>query len=397
MKRLVFKICILMLITSGSIFAQKETVYSKEFFTDKNTTAIFNLENTTVAIEASTDGKIHFNYTLEFDGYSKKEVEEKLQSISVEATKFENHITLVSNSITQISNVNYTYDALNGLILDYDNSIKTKDSIVRKSRDSILKEIRYNTFGKLKAPFKYFGNRFKTQDENGKLKNIRKRNVKILRSQFVIKIPPYLKLKINGKDAQITMRDDSMNELSVVLKRGYFYAKQLINEYNLFKIENANLRAEAIVGGTYSFNNISKGLIGSLQNVNIASEFSKIQIGELKEKVSITDFNSEYFFYNWDPDFKRFDLFSEYSKIHLFYPEGHDYSLKVMGNNTKSMYGNKFEVNMQPTSKGVKYNMMERKAKGEGHFSGAINFDIIHGIIYNYNDTFSSTFNNSKD
>tara|TARA_R110000751_G_scaffold75740_2_gene152454 strand:+ start:501 stop:1682 length:1182 start_codon:yes stop_codon:yes gene_type:complete len=393
MKRLTFKISVLMLITSVSIFAQKKTVYSESFSADKNTTAIFNLENTTVSIENSTDGKVHFDYTLEFDGYSNKEIEEKLRNIKVEATKFENHITLISNSVTQISDVTYAYSAPEGLVYDYENSKTSNDTIVRKSRDSIVEEIRYNAFGKIKAPFKYFNDRFKTKDENGKLKNIRKGNVKILRSQFVIKIPPYLKLKINGKDAQITMRDDSRNKLSVVLKRGYFYAKQLTNEYNLFKIENANLRAEGIVGGAYNFNNISKGLIGSVQNVSITSEFSKIQIGELKEKVSITDFNSEYFFYNWDPNFKRFDLFSEYSKIHLFYPEDNDFSMKVMGNNTKSMYGNKYEVNMQPTSKGEKFNMMERKAKGEGHFSGAINFDIIHGIIYNYNDTFIASKN----
>ena len=391
MKRLAFKILLLMLITSGSMFAQKKTVYTKTFSADTNTTAIFNFENATVAIEESTDGKVHFDYTLEFDGYSKKEIEEKLQNVSVEATKFENHITLISTSVTQNSSVSYAYDSPNGLVLDYKGSQIVTDSIVRKSRDSVVKEIRHNNFGKFKAPFKYFGDRFKTQDENGKLKNIRKGSVKILRSQFVIKIPPYLKLKINGKDAQITMRDNSMNELSVVLKRGYFYAKLLMNEYNLFKIETANLRAESIVGGTYDFNNISKGLIGSLQNVNITSEFSKIQIGELKEKVSITDFNSEYFFYNWNTNFKRFDLFSEYSKIHLFYPQDCDFSMKMMGNNTKSMYGSGIEIIMQPTSKGEKYNMMERKAKGEGHFSGAINFDIIHGIIYNYNDTFSKT------
>jgi len=393
MKRLICKICLLLLITSGSIFAQKKTVYSEAFSADKNTTAIFNLENTTVAIETSTDGKIHFDYTLEFDGYSKKEVEEKLQSINVVATKFDNHITLISNSVTKISDVTFAYDAPNGLILDFDGFQNRNDSIVRKSRDSIVKEIRHNNFGKINAPFKYFGDRFKTKGENGKLKNISKGSMKILRSQFVIKIPPYLKLKINGKDAQITIREDSTNELSVVLKRGFLYAKQLTNEYNIFKIENANLRAESIVGGSYDFNNISKGLIGSLQNVKITSEFSKIQIGELQDKVSITDFNSEYFFYNWNTDFKRFDLFSEYSKIHLFYPKDHDFSLKVMGNNTKSMYGNDLVIEMQPTSKGEKYNMMERKAKGEGHYSGAINFDIIHGIIYNYNDTFKPSKN----
>lgn len=388
MKRLTFKISMLMLITSVSIFAQKKTVYSQSFSADKNTTAIFNLENTTVEIVESTDGKVHFDYILEFDGYSQKEMREQLEKIKVEAVKFDNHINLVSNSVTKISDVTFAFDSPNGLILDDVDWQKDTNSIVRKSRDSIIEEIRYNAFGKIKAPFKYFSDRFKTKDENGKIENIRKLDIKILRSQFVIKIPPYLKLKVNGKDTQITMRDDSENELSVVLKRGYFYAKQLHNEYNVFKLENANLRVEAIDGGTYSFNNISKGLVGSLQNVKIASEFSEIQIGELKEKVSITDFNSEYFFYNWDTDFKRFDLFSEYSKIHLFYPEDNDFSMKVMGNNTKSMYGKDLVIEMQPTSKGEKFNMMERKAKGEGHFSGAINFDIIHGIIYNYNDSF---------
>ena len=388
MKRLTFKISVLMLITSVAMVAQKKTVYSQSFSVDENTTAIFNLENTTVSIVESTDGKVHFDYTLEFDGYSVEEMREQLREIEVKATKFDNHITLVSNSVTKISSVSFAFNSPNGLILDDVDLQKDTDSIVRKSRDSIIEEIRYNAFGKIKAPFKYFSDRFKTKDENGKIENIKKLDIKILRSQFVIKIPPYLKLKINGKDAQITMRDDNENELSVVLKRGYFYAKQLHNEYNVFKIENAHLRAEAITGGTYSFNNISKGLIGSLQNVKITSEFSKIQIGELKEKVSITDFNSEYFFYNWDTDFKRFDLFSEYSKIHLFYPEDNDFSMKVMGNNTKSMYGKDLVIEMQPTSKGEKFNMMERKAKGEGHFSGAINFDIIHGIIYNYNDSF---------
>jgi hypothetical protein len=67
--------------------------------------------------------------------------------------------------------------------------------------------------------------------------------------------------------------------------------------------------------------------------------------------------------------------------------------MKVMGNNTKSMYGKDLVIEMQPARKGVKHYMMERKAKGEGHFAGAINFDIIHGIIYNYNDTFKPSKN----
>jgi hypothetical protein len=393
MKLLTFKICGLILITSASLFAQTKTVYSERFSADKNTTAIFNLENTTVSIQTSTDGEVHFDYILEFDGYSKKDIEEKLKTIKVEATKFENHITLVSNSVTQISNVTFAYDAPKGLVLDYDGKQILNDSIVRKSKDSIMAEIRYNAFGKINAPFKYFSDRFKTTDDDGKLENIPRANVKILRSQFVIKIPPYLKLKINGKDAQVTMRDNSINELSVELKRGYFYAKQLDNKYNLFTIKNASLRAEAIIGGRYNLNNISKGLLGSIENATITSEFSKIEIGELRRDVKITDYNSEYFFYNWNTNFDRFDLFSEFSKIHLFYPKYHDFSLKVTGNNTKSIYGKGIEINMQPTGDGTKFNMLERKTNGDGHFSGAINFDIVRGIIYNYNDTFKPSKN----
>lgn len=393
MKLLTFKICGLILITSASLFAQKKTMYSKRFSADNNTTAIFNLENTTVSIQTSTDGKVHFDYVLEFDGYSKKDIEEKLETIKVEATKFENHITLVSNSVTQISNVTFAFESTKGLGLVYDIKQNLNDSIVRKSKDSIMAEIRYNAFGKINAPFKYFSDRFKTTDDDGKLENVRRANVKILRSQFVIKIPPYLKLKINGKDAQITMRDNSINELSVELKRGYFYAKQLDNKYNLFTIKNASLRAEVITGGRYNLNNISKGLMGSIENATINSEFSKIEIGELRRGVKITDYNSEYFFYNWNANFDRFDLFSEFSKIHLFYPKDHDFSLKVTGNNTKSIHGKGIEINMQPTGDGTKFNMLERKTNGDGHFSGAINFDIVRGIIYNYNDTFKPSKN----
>ena len=62
--KLQFKLIIMMLITSLSVQAQTEKVYSKTFETDKSTTAIFNLENTTVAIEESTDGKVHFDYRM---------------------------------------------------------------------------------------------------------------------------------------------------------------------------------------------------------------------------------------------------------------------------------------------------------------------------------------------
>ncbi|MCD2260001.1 hypothetical protein [Psychroserpens luteolus] len=387
MKRSTFKICILMLITSVSMYAQRKTVYSESFSVDKQTTAIFNLENTTVAIEESRDGKIHFDYTLEFDGYSKKDIKNKLDELDIRAIMFDNHVTLAAKSESQLSKVNYVYD-VNELVIEYDGFSKSKDSIMRKSKDSIIREIQSNgRFGKFANAMQYVDNRFKVKDKDGKLRKIRKGDVKIMRNHFVIRIPSFLKLKINGKNAQITMLENTINELSVELKRGYFNAKELLNDYNSFKINDANFKSEGLVGGNYEFNNVSQGLIGSIQEVKITSEFSKIEIGEIREKAFITDFNSEYWFYNWSKDFKRFDLLSEYSKIHFFYPETYDFSMKFIGNNTVNHFDN-IAVTMQPTKNGEKFNMVERKAKGEGHFSGAINFDIVHGIIYTANDTF---------
>lgn len=255
-----------------------------------------------------------------------------------------------------------------------------KKEVFRKSRDSIITEIKdYH-----KTSLKNFFKMFKTRDDSGNKKNIRRGDVKIMRSQFTIKIPPFVKLRINAKDSQITFNDDITNELHLVLKNGSFKAKMLANPFNNLKVKNAAFLVENISGGNYTLNNITNGLIGSLENVKIFSEFSKIKIGEIAKKTTITDFNSEYWFYNFSSDFKRFDVFSEYSKIYMFNPES-DYSFKAYGNNTIFHQG-ETKISMQPTKNGEKYNMLKHIPKGDANFSGHINFDIIHGVIYSYSN-----------
>lgn len=383
MKRLTFKLLTLMLITSVSVIAQKKTIYSKAFSVDKNTTAIFNLDNTTVAIEASTDGKVHFDYTIEFSQYSKKEVESFLKDIKIEAVLFENKLTLNASSYQNISKVAYQLDAPFGLTMDDANFNfgRANDTIRRKSKDSLIREIRGGDFKNL--GFK----NFKMLDKNGEKKDIDFKNVKMYKSRFVIKLPAFLKVKIVGNQAQITFLDDVTNELSMNLKKGTLEGTYLSNSYNNFKIHQASFEFEGISGGNFSFDNVTNGKIGSIQNATINSEFSKIEIGEIQDKVSITDYNSEYWFYNWAKDFKRFDLFSEYTKLYFFYPKTHDFSFVAVGNNTVNHYEN-MSITMQPTKGDEKFNMMERKAKGEGHFSGAINLDMVRGILYTANDTF---------
>jgi len=385
MKPFKFKLLMLMLITSTLMFAQSELIYSKSFDTNSSTTAIFNLKNTTVAIEESKDNKIHFDYKIEFSNYSKKEVKSFLDNIKVEAVMFENNVTLNANSATQVMSESYEIDSPFGISLDSD-IFKTKKSeteIHRKSKDSIIKLVNDNGRNALKS--------LKVFDENKNEKPLDLSKVKMYKSKFIVKLPKSVKLKINAKESQVTFNDDHTSELSVTLAKGFLTAKKLFNPHNKIKIENASFKSEELIGGTYDFISVTNGLIGSVTEVNFNSELSKIQIGEIQKNVTITDFNSEYWFYNWSTNFERFDLFSQYSKIHYFYPET-DHSLKVVGNNTVNYLG-ETKIVMQPTKNGEKFRMMERKVRGDGIFSGAINIDISDGVIYSYNDTFIKSKN----
>ena len=383
-----FKCLVLMLIISAMAYGQQHQILKESIEVNKNSSIVLNFENVYVAIEESTDGKIHFDYSIEFDGYSKKEVQKKLDEVSAKVSNFDNGITLTAQSKSQITFRHFQLKSDQILYIDDDFVNWRKYAIIRKSKDSLLKEIRHNNRTQWsKNPLKYINRKFKKRDKEGNLSEIIKGDVYIMRSQFVIKIPPFLKLNINARNSGVHFRNDMKNELSIKTKQGTLKTKTLENVYNVIRIDNANFEAEKLSGGSYNFKNVKEGKIGSTDKVKIDSEFSRIEIGEIGTNTIITDFNSEYWFYNWSESFDRFNLYSEYSKVNLFYPKA-NHSMKVVGNNTKSLFGNsKSEVHMQPTSKGEKYTMMTKKPHPDKRLSGQIFFDIVHGIIYTYEDS----------
>jgi hypothetical protein len=371
-----FKLLVLMLITSLTSQAQKHQIYNKSFDVNEQTTAIFNLENTTVSIEESTDNKIHLDYTIEFKNYKKKEINKILEAIKAEVNLFENHLTLTTSSNTNVADITF-FNTKNGLVIkeEYFKSSNPLGVIVQKSKDSIINKINENPRIDWS---KNFSDIFKTIDKKGKERNIRNKNLKMMWTKFTIKIPSYLKLTISGNESQITLRSSFSNELRVILKKGYFKAKQLNNAHNKIKVENADFKVEEIIGGDYTLSNIRTGLIGSIENAKMTSEFSKIEIGEIGENVTITDFNSKLWFYNFSNNFERFVVFSEYSKIYLFYPKT-DFSLTTFGHDTVHNSGD-FKTVITPNRDNKKSKMMiiggyEKSNKNE------IKIDIVHGII----------------
>ena len=385
-----FKYFLLLLITSVYSNSQElRNIVSKSVTADKNTSVIFNLKNTAVTIEESTDGKVHFSYFLEFEGYSKKQIEKKLKEIKVDIVNNDNIITLKANSDVGIQLVNLSInDNSKLMLLPFPSNQKKEDSIIRVSKDSLLKVIKINNRPDTKNPLEDYENILKSNSRNNMYNEVSKNKVDVLRSKFVIRIPPFLKLNINAENSWIYIRDNLQNELSVNQKGGLFRAKELNNRFNSFKLSKLiSFEAEKILGGDYIFNTIYSGKIGNIAKAKIISEFSKIKIGEIGRNTTITDFNSEYWFYNWSKDFERFNLYSEYSKIHFFYPQ-RNHSFKVIGNTTKNLLGSgEFVINMQPTSKGEKYTMMTKEPHPGEKLSGRIFFDIVHGIIYSHNDS----------
>lgn len=382
--KLEFKIIVLVLLVSSSLHAQQHKIYKETFEIDRNTSAIFNLDNVSVVLEESTDGKFHVDYIMEFEGYSKQEINSFLKEIKVEVGKFDNHLTLSARSENKITIETIEFKTTDALTLNENFFNSKKDSIIRKSLDSLQSEIEFNNRSNHRNSLKYINERFKKVDKYGNETHFKKGNLKMMRSQFIIKVPPYLKLTINAKESGLYARNNLRNELSLKLKGGSLKTKLISNSYNKFKIDNANFEAIGIEGGDFEFINVKNGKIGTIQNAKITSEFSNVEIGEINKNTIITDFNSEYWLYNWASNFERFNLYSEYSEIHFFYPEL-DFSFLAVGNNTRSFLGKDIVINMQPTSKGEKYTMMTTEPEGKSEFSGAINFDIVHGIIYSYN------------
>jgi len=382
-----FKMLWLMLITSAVTYGQRHQILKESIAVDKNTSIVLNFENIYVALEESTDGKIHFDYKLEFEGYSKKQIKSTLDGLKAEVTNANNIVNLDAKSLSQITFQSFTLVSEHGLYIDDDFIGSKNDTVIRKSKDSLLQQIRKNNRSLWsKNSLQYINGRFKKMDKDGNLSDIRKDDVDIMRSVFVIKVPPFVSLNINAKNSGIHFRNDLQNELSIAIKKGTLKTKALFNTYNVIRIDDANFEAEGIYGGNYDFKNVKNGKIGSVEMAKIDSEFSEIEIGEMGKNTVITDFNSEYWFYNWSDFFDRFNLYSEYSKIHLFYPK-RNHSLKVIGNNTKNLLGNgDFQINMQPTSKGEKYTMMIKEPNPGETLSGRIYFDIVHGIIYSHDD-----------
>lgn len=375
MKTLHFKLFLLMFLTSIAITAQKETIYTKSFKTNKYTTALLKLSGGLVEIELSPDDNFHAEYHIEFENFPERKKKGIIDKVKIEANINDNHIKLADKSEFHFYG---RYFIENYLIKK--NSTKEK-TYIQKSKKSILEEINDNRLQKsLYVSLIKNSNNYSEKKKEELISRYEKKKKKRHKKTLVIKIPSSLNLTIDAKRTTIKINKSVQNNLSIRLNGGKFIAKLLSNQNNIVKVEDASFLVDEVNGGEFTLNNIKKGLIGSISKAKLSAEFSNLEIGELQKGNNFKGFSNNILIHNFSDDFEQFDLFLEYSKVHYFKLKN-DYELNAFGYNTLVNIDN--VRGKIPLFKGnEKSKFFTIKRKGKGLFSGTMNFDITHGFIY---------------
>lgn len=377
MKTLQFKLCILLLISSTSLLAQKVNIYTKKIETNINTTALLKLTIGSVEIESSPDENFYIEYNLNFKNYSerkrKKTIKRFLEKVKIKADINNNHITLVDNTIFYLSNFYYPYWQKNDTVIENKITYKSKNIFLEEVKEkskptSVTSDIINRT------------TRFSEQQKKELINDIENKRKKMYTKSFVIKIPKNLKVTIDAKNAKVRINDNLSNKLSIRLSRGKLVAKNLSNNNNVIKVKDASFFVENINGGELSINNVRKGLIGSINEVNLSSEFSNFEIGEIKQNNTIKGFSNDIIIHNFSNSFKKFDVTLEYSKFR-FFDLTNDYQLNIYGHNT--IVDNNNDIKKSTSSKNnTKNAFFVKKSNNKNLSSGTINLNTNHSFIY---------------
>ena len=334
--KLCYKILIVTAFLPLIIYSQTYQVYKESFDADDFETLDLDLNNSSLIIEKSNDDKVHFDFSIEFKNYLKKETESVIRSANVSANTEGNQLKLRAGSDSFISGTALSFE--NGLILELSKHQKTDKNfkVGRKSKQDILSLIQASK----KNSVEDFLMKHKEIDEDGNRKKIDMNKVKMLQTNFVVSVPEKLKYSIKAQNSNINFNLDINSLVEIVAENSSFKFKKIAHPSNTIELKNGKISIQDLKGGSYIFDNVRQVRIAELDSVTIQSEFSNLEIGELGKNVSIDDFNSKFWIYNFNQNFGLLKMNIEYSELNLFYPENSDYSLTTYGHTTKHIHDN---------------------------------------------------------
>ncbi|SDS79757.1 hypothetical protein [Winogradskyella sediminis] len=370
-----FKILALMLITSVQIQSQVKEVYKESFDATNLKNLVLDLEGTYIVVEASEDHKVHFDYTIEFENYSEKDIDDILKSVKPELEITNDKMQFKSKGNNISSDVTYSIETLYGISFegDYINFKEPTSRVFRSSKQYFLD---INSSSRGKSLREYLKN-LREVDDNGKKRKINSKNVKVLRANFIIKIPSHINLRLMAVNSSMTFKLDLESQLNVNARNTNLKFQSITNAFNNFDVVNGSFRSNSLNGGTYKFNHVEVVQIAEVKNLLIDGEFSTTKIGEIGEHVRIIDFNGKYWLHNFSRNFRGFKMDTEYSEINIFYPEDMKYYLETYGQDTVHYIGNVI-TEIEPNRKNESSKMLVIGKESEQH---KIQINSVHGII----------------
>lgn len=327
MKPYIFSILFL-IITSITLAQKKELVLKESYNVDNYTTLDIDIDNATIVFEESNDNKIHFDYFILFDEDSEKAQFKVFNGLNASSVKADNTVKLnVKNSmyLGELYSLDIGLEAYKKYIRDIFSNIK-KNQYQYKSKDSIFKEI---GFSKGSYVYDYF-KKLKIENPNKDWgKSARK-----FKQYFAIKVPKYVKIKIKTLHSKIEFKYDIEKSFTLNSFKTHFKFKKILAKENRIIASNGIFQVEEINNGRIEFLDMNKVVIGEMSNISIATETSRIQIGEIGENVDFNDFNSKLYLYNFSEKFTKFNLKGDYSELNLYNITKSNFSMDVFGHNT---------------------------------------------------------------
>lgn len=383
MKPYIFSILFL-LLTNISVAQTKEVLLKKSFKVDENTILNLDLDNANVHIIESEDDKIHFNYQITFYNYSRRKIDDLLDESLIKTSKTQNQIFLIAKNSKYLGidirfkpNIDFTNfkNPINDVYKEYINNFYKayRDrKFVHITKDSLLREIDFSIGSD-------YENYIKKDIDNFPQKKPLKTDKKIEKN-FIIQVPKYVQLHIKSIESDINCDYDIETEFKMDSFKGIFKFKRINGVNTQITSSNGILETYSISNGKTDFRDMKKVIIGALTNTEIVTETSKIQIGEIGKNVSINDFNSKLYLYNFSKNFSKFSLKGDYSELNFYNIKDNNFSMDVSGFNTAlNMNGVKTTFGISKEEKMTK--ILQKKRKENIPFLGNIEVELKHGII----------------
>lgn len=374
MRPSLFKITIVFALLMTVVTAQTKTVYQKSFTTKVNTKLNLDLTNTSVVIEVSPNNEVQIDFSLEFENYTEKGIQKVLDGIEVDARTRNNMIDFRVVSKTKIARESFVLSTNDGLILD-ENKINAKNEKKNpyRTKEDVLNEIK-NPRG-LK---KNFLENVKILKDDGTKTKIDKKDVQRMKSLFTIKIPKDLYFRLQGTESQVFIKNDLTQRAEIYIAKGLFRAKKITHKESQISSKGSNVYIESVSVDKLTLDDVSKGIFGTIDHTDCMFKGSRVELGYIGPNVSIRDYNSKIYFYNFDKNFAALPFTGEYTELFVYDYEK-NVKLKAKGSITlmfddENLFGS--------SSKGVKPTTAVVETTVEKKPYGKIEVNLENGVLH---------------